>query len=273
MRRSAASLGGAAGLVGLALGALPGLASPACAQERPGPEPAAAVRVVEFFDPATGQREHATAAQLGPGEIAALQRALERAGVPVTPTGRLDAATAAALARFQTRSGLEPCGCPSYETLVALGLPTRTFQTVVRRGPAGREPRAGPEPSAPKVEIVYGTPPPRPAGADGRGAERPGGVGAPGAGATPAAVAEPPAAGGPSTHGFAHGHSLLFPFFLHPGPLFPPQPLTGPTPETAPRGLPFGQRVGSPDRRGISFGGRPPAAPRPAPSPPPRRAP
>lgn len=100
---------------------------PARAQDRP-----AAVPVAERFDPATGSRVRATLADLGPGQLRAVQAALGRAGFdPGVRTGRMDAATRSALAAFQRARGLDACGCPSYATVRALGLGTRVAETVL----------------------------------------------------------------------------------------------------------------------------------------------
>jgi hypothetical protein len=94
--------------------------------------PPAAIPVVERFDPATGRRTRYVAAPLGSGEALALQLALARAGFdPGVRSGSLDAATRSALAAFQRARRLEPCGCPSYAVVVALGLEPRVVETVI----------------------------------------------------------------------------------------------------------------------------------------------
>ncbi len=109
-----------------------------------GGAPSATIPVVERFDPATGARTRLTAADLSAPEIVAVQAALSRAGHGSgVRSGRLDAATRSALRSFQRSRGLAPCGCPSYATVVALGLEPRVVETVVGAGAArggGRAP-------------------------------------------------------------------------------------------------------------------------------------
>lgn len=210
------------------------------------------IRVVGRFDPATGHTTYRVAEPLAGREVLALQRALLRAGAsPGTPDGRLGPATRAALRRFQAEQGLRPCGCPSYETVLALGLEPRVGRVVVG---SGREADAGTgvrviRPSG----IVAGT----------------GGVGAPGAegvaagepgreGRSEVAPGEPPA-----------GHWLpwIVPGVLVvPGPTLAPPPRNAgtPAPPRPPRGVsPPGIRPSPPPR----------VTPRPVPRPPPPSAP
>lgn len=218
------------------------------------PQPAEAIRVVEIYDPATGERRYATSGQLTRGEMAAIQAALGRAGLPTGLTGRRDPSTVTVLRRFQRERDLDACGCPSYETVVALGLPTRTVRIQVRTG--GAEARASREEEATAaIEIVYGTPP--------RRAEVEASPEAPRAGEGSAERADPedPPERAPSSAWFAdHGH-LLFPIFVGPGTLFPPPPVSPPaTPEA--RGLPFGRRPPDASSGGISTRREPPPGPR-----------
>ncbi|MDP2479349.1 MAG: peptidoglycan-binding domain-containing protein [Candidatus Palauibacterales bacterium] len=130
------------------------LAGPARAQMSPGPAPEAAssvrmpIPVVERFDPATGRRARRTVSQLTVGEIVTLQAGLGRVGQdPGVRSGSLDRATRSALSAFQRERGLPPCGCPSYATVVALGLEPRVVETVIAaggRGPAFGHPTTGP---------------------------------------------------------------------------------------------------------------------------------
>ncbi len=108
----------------------------------------ASIPVVERFDPATGRRARRTVAGLTTSEVLSLQRALARAGRdPGVRSGALDGATRSALSAFQRDRGLPACGCPSYATVVALGLEPRVVETVVAaggRGPGFAHPTAGP---------------------------------------------------------------------------------------------------------------------------------
>lgn len=216
----------------------------------PGAEPATAIRVTERYDPDTGRSDHAPVRPLNPAEVAAIQARLGQAGQPTALTGRLDEPTAAALRRFQEARDLRICGCPSYETLITLGLPTRTVQILVRSGPADEAAiPSGPEGG--DVEIVYGTPPRPPAAAEEPkappGSER----GRPGD-----ADADPIRSEGARPYGFERHDHLLFPFFVGPGALFPPPPAASPSPQ--PRGLPFGRRPAGASSEGISTRRGPP---------------
>lgn len=226
-------------------------AGPLAAQRpaRPGAEPATAIRVIERYDPDTGASEYAPVRPLNPAEIAAVQARLGQAGQPTALTGRLDGPTAAALRRFQEVRDLRTCACPSYETLIALGLPTRTVQILVRSGPVDQTaipsgPRNG------EIEIVYGTPPRPPAVSEPRA--RPGSE----EGRSAETDAEPIRSEGTRPYGFERHDRLLFPIFVGPGALFPPPPAASPSPE--PRGLPFGRRAPGASSDGISTRRGPP---------------
>jgi hypothetical protein len=81
------------------------------------------IRVVETVDPVSGVRYRQAVYDLTRNEIKAVQRALREAGyLGVGWTGRLDHGTVEALRELQENRGLYPCGCVSYETIVALGL-------------------------------------------------------------------------------------------------------------------------------------------------------
>lgn len=86
------------------------------------PVPAEVVRVIEL--PAPDGWPDRELPPLTREEVARLQVALALAGFdPGAHHGRLDRATARALEAFQRRAGLEPCGCPTLETVEALGIP------------------------------------------------------------------------------------------------------------------------------------------------------
>ncbi len=147
---------GRAGVTGLALATALAVAAGAAwsargAAQQIGPAVGSAptsIPVVERFDPATGRRSRRTVAGLTTGEILSVQRALARAGRdPAVRSGALDRATRSALSAFQRDRGLPACGCPSYATVVALGLEPRVVETVVAargRGPGFAHPTAGP---------------------------------------------------------------------------------------------------------------------------------
>jgi hypothetical protein len=106
------------GLAALALALAPssGIAQPAVA-------PAPAIRVIEFVDPYSGERDRRVADDLTEAEISRLQNALAAAGFdPGRATGVWNAATREELGRFQASRGLLRCECLTYETLVALGI-------------------------------------------------------------------------------------------------------------------------------------------------------
>lgn len=85
--------------------------------------PAAEIRVVESASPHGGFWREVVDA-LSPAEILRLQVELARAGHdPGVRSGALDAPTRQALAGFQAARRLVVCACPSYETVVALGIP------------------------------------------------------------------------------------------------------------------------------------------------------
>ncbi|MFN2383293.1 MAG: peptidoglycan-binding domain-containing protein [Gemmatimonadota bacterium] len=105
-------------VAGVALGAM---APAATAQDRI--EPAATIRVVEVLDPQTGRMAREVIGSLSPAEVLRLQVELAGAGFdPGVRTGALDRATRDALATLQAARGLEICGCPTYETVIALGV-------------------------------------------------------------------------------------------------------------------------------------------------------
>lgn len=168
-----------AGLAGVGLALSSG--APLSAQELLRPEPRTAgptadgaIRVVERFDPAAGTRTREVVARPSPAEILRVQRALQREGHPVAGArGELDAATRQALRRFQRERGLEPCGCVSYETVLALGLSPVVVQTVLA-GPAAD---AGADAAA-SVEVFY----PKAGSEEGAAPGAPGTGGAAGAG-------------------------------------------------------------------------------------------
>lgn len=128
--------------VALGLGFALALASPSAAQtvSRAAAPASATIPVVERFDPATGRRARRTVAELTTGQILAIQRALARAGYdPGVRGGALDRPTRSALSAFQRARDLPACGCPSYATVVALGLQPQVVETVV--GSGRRQPR------------------------------------------------------------------------------------------------------------------------------------
>lgn len=105
-------------LLVLALGLL---AAPVHAQDRIGP--ARSIRVVELVDASGTRLERTVLEPMTPAEVLRLQVALAKAGFdPGVRTGVVDAATETALRQFQLARGLEACGCPSYETILALGV-------------------------------------------------------------------------------------------------------------------------------------------------------
>jgi peptidoglycan hydrolase-like protein with peptidoglycan-binding domain len=98
------------------------LVTPAPAQDRIGPAPA--IRVVELVDASGTRLERTVLEPMTPAEILRLQVALSGAGYdPGVRSGVVDAETATALRQFQLARGLDACGCPSYETILALGVP------------------------------------------------------------------------------------------------------------------------------------------------------
>lgn len=124
------------------------------------------IRVVELFHPETGTRVRRVVADLTPGEISSIQAALADAGQRSgDDAGVLGSGTRSALDRFQRERGLAACGCPSYETILSLGLRPRVSQTVV----VSHAPPDEPEPFRPTVgtEVLYGHPAPGPS-TDGR---------------------------------------------------------------------------------------------------------
>lgn len=120
------------------LGAVLGLAgSAASLGAQDAIRPAEEIRVAEVANAFGARRE--VVADLWPDEVLRIQVELARAGYdPGVRTGRLDSETRRALTRFQAARRLVICGCPSYETVVALGIPP--VVVVVRTYPAyGRE--------------------------------------------------------------------------------------------------------------------------------------
>ena len=121
----------------------------------------ASVRVVETFDPETGERSRELVGRLTADEILAIQERLRTRGhLEGFERGVLDEATRAALREFQAARGLEVCGCPTYRTVLDLGLEPHVVLTRL----VGTEER---ETTAPQVEVVYpstpSAPPPPPA--------------------------------------------------------------------------------------------------------------
>lgn len=93
------------------------------------------IRVVETVDPVSGARYRQAVYDLTKKEIKAVQRALREDGyLGVGWTGRLDDGTIVALSELQEERGLYPCGCVSYETIVALGLKPEVLVTTVAVG-------------------------------------------------------------------------------------------------------------------------------------------
>lgn len=112
------------------------LASPASAQDRIGP--AQAIRIVELVDASGTRLERTVLEPMTPAEVLRLQVALSRAGYdPGVRSGVVDAETASALRQFQLARGLEACGCPSYETILALGVPVDVVGRAEIRRAAG----------------------------------------------------------------------------------------------------------------------------------------
>jgi len=117
------------------------------------------MRVIEVYDPATGDRVRRVAEDLTPSEISAVQRALGSQGYRVsTATGTLNPETRNALTEFQSERGLVICGCISYETVLALGLKPQVSQTIVGRtsGVSGLNRNRS------LVDVVYAIPVPVP---------------------------------------------------------------------------------------------------------------
>ncbi len=207
---------------------------------------AGSVRVIATYDPGAEETTFELAEPLHGRELLAIQRALEAAGFPPGALdGRIGEATRSALDAFQGDRGLRRCGCPTYETAMALGLTPRVIQTIVGRGT--------PRPDF-SVEVIYpaGVPPeapPGPAGAGG-GAE---------AGAPEAAVGTSPAA--PPAWPGAAAPGLFIPIFPLSAPFVDPM---APRPAAEPpSGAPLGRIRG----RGLG------TSPRVRPAPPPRARP
>jgi peptidoglycan hydrolase-like protein with peptidoglycan-binding domain len=105
--------------------------SPAIVRGQPAVAPSTTVRVIEIFDPYTGQHAREIAQDLTPSEISRIQRALASAGFdPGRATGALNGTTLVALDRFQSSRGLVRCGCVSYETILALGIRPTVVATI-----------------------------------------------------------------------------------------------------------------------------------------------
>lgn len=118
------------------------LASPAAAQDQIGP--AQAIRVVELVDASGARLERTVLEPMTPAEVLRLQVALGRSGFdPGVRSGIVDAETATALRQFQLARGLEACGCPSYETILALGVPVDVVGRAEIRRAAGVRTAAG----------------------------------------------------------------------------------------------------------------------------------
>jgi peptidoglycan hydrolase-like protein with peptidoglycan-binding domain len=118
------------------------LAGPALAQDRIGP--AQAIRVVELVDASGTRLERTVLEPMTPAEVLRLQVALGRSSYdPGVRSGVVDAETAAALRQFQLARGLEPCGCPSYETILALGVPVDVVGRAEIRRAAGLRTASG----------------------------------------------------------------------------------------------------------------------------------
>jgi peptidoglycan hydrolase-like protein with peptidoglycan-binding domain len=118
------------------------LASPAPAQDRIGP--ARAIRVVELVDASGTRLERTVLEPMTPAEVLRLQVALGRSGFdPGVRSGVVDAETEIALRQFQLARDLEVCGCPSYETILALGVPVDVVGRAEIRRAAGVRTAAG----------------------------------------------------------------------------------------------------------------------------------
>lgn len=114
------------------------IARPVPAQDRI--TPATSIRVVELVDASGTRLERAILEPMLPAEVLRLQVALARSGFdPVVRSGAVDVETEMALRQFQLARGLEACSCPSYETVLALGLPVQVVGRVeMRREPGIR---------------------------------------------------------------------------------------------------------------------------------------
>ncbi len=116
-------------------------------------EAAGAIRVIATFDPAADVTTFELAEPLHGRELLAIQHALASAGFPPGALdGRIGESMRSALSAFQRDRGLRSCGCPTYETALALGLTPRVTQTIVGRG--GRRPERSVE-----VVLPAGVPP------------------------------------------------------------------------------------------------------------------
>lgn len=121
VRQAPAKIGG---LAMLALAAILLLGSDRVASAQNAIEPAEEIRVVEQENRWSGRRERVVVEALTPAEILRIQVALAEARHdPGVRTGVLDFQTRRALTRFQAKESLLICGCPTYETIVALEIP------------------------------------------------------------------------------------------------------------------------------------------------------
>ncbi|MGH7570608.1 MAG: peptidoglycan-binding domain-containing protein [Gemmatimonadota bacterium] len=112
------------------------VAGPARAQDRIGP--ASSIRIVELVDGAGTRLERTILEPMLPAEVLRLQVALARVGFdPRVRSGVVDAETETALRQFQLARGLEACGCPSYETVLALGVPVQVVGRAEMRRASG----------------------------------------------------------------------------------------------------------------------------------------
>lgn len=187
----------------------------------------AGIRVIEIYDPATGDRVRRVTEDLTPFEISAVQRALGGQGYRVSvASGKLNAETRGALSEFQSDRGLVICGCVSYETVISLGLKPRVSQTLVgaTAGVTGLNRQRS------LVDVVYAIPVPVPVLLP-RLPEGPEGPDAP--------DAKRPTPLGPSSAGadYARGVALLSPL-----PIAPLSPLTSPR-------AAYGRIIGNPMTR------------------------
>lgn len=115
---------------------------PLVAQDRIGPAPS--VRVVELVDGSGTRLERTVLEPMTPAEVLRLQVALARAGYdPGVRSGVIDAETETALRQLQLARGLEACGCPSYETILALGVPVDVVGRAEIRRAAGLRTASG----------------------------------------------------------------------------------------------------------------------------------
>jgi hypothetical protein len=108
------------------------LALPSAAGAQYGESGPATIRVVESLDPSTLVRTRQVVHDLTPQEIRSIQRALRAEGYEQRwLSGLIDDPTRQNLRDLQDDRGLVACGCPSYESIVALGLKPSVIMTVV----------------------------------------------------------------------------------------------------------------------------------------------